>query len=176
MPSQPELLTARLRLRPFRDSDVVGMFDLFSNETTARYIGGSCNDEDAWRRMATLVGHVTLRGYGVWAVEELASGAFVGYCGPWYPLGWPEPEIAWSLRSQFHGQGYATEAAREARSHAYDVLGWRTAISCIALENAASIRVALRLGAWLERTAVNRGWNIGIYRHPAPADRTSPRT
>ena len=174
MPSQPELVTARLRLRPFRDSDFAGMFDLFSNDVTARYIGGACSDEDAWRRMATLVGHVALRGYGVWAVEELSSGAFVGYCGPWYPLGWPEPEIAWSLCARFHGRGYATEAASHARRYAYEMLGWATAVSCIALENEASIRVALRLGARLERTAVNRGWDIGIYRHPAPADCAQP--
>jgi len=144
------------------------MADLFAHEPTARFIGGTCNDEDAWRRMATLVGHVALRGYGVWAVEELSTRQFIGYCGPWYPHGWPEPEIAWSLRASFQGRGFATEAAVCARRYAYEVLGWRTAVSCIALQNDASIRVALRLGAKLERTAVNRGWDIGIYRHPGP--------
>ncbi len=165
---QPEVQTPRLTLRPLRHSDFPGMRDLYAHDATARFIGGTCNDEDAWRRMATLVGHVALRGYGVWAIEERETGAFVGYCGPWYPHGWPEPEIAWSLRAAFHGRGYATEAARHARRYAYEVLGWRTAVSCIALENEASIRVALRLGATLEATTVNRGWNIGIYRHPPP--------
>ena len=166
--SQPELRTERLLLRPIRDADFPGMLDLYTREDTARYIGGVCSDEDAWRRMATMVGHVSLRGYGVWALEELASGAFVGYCGPWYPLGWPEPEIAWSVRASFQGRGFATEAGRYALRHAYETLGWQTAVSCIALDNHASIRVAGRLGATLERTTVNRGWQVGIYRHAGP--------
>lgn len=167
--SQPERRTERLLLRPIRAEDFSGLLDLYSTEATARFIGGTCNDEDAWRRMAAMIGHVALRGYGVWGLEELASGTLIGYCGPWYPHGWPEPEIAWSLRAGFHGRGYATEAAREALRFVYGELGWTTAISCIATENQASIRVAERLGARLERDTVNRGWPASIYRHRPPA-------
>ena len=169
VPSQSVLRTPRLTLRPFCNADLPGLAAIYAADTTARFIGGACNEEDAWRRMATMVGHLTLRGYGPWAIEERSGGGFVGYCGPWYPHGWPEPEIAWSLHPAWHGRGYATEAARYARRHAYEVLGWTTAVSCIAIDNHPSIRVAERLGATLERTVVNRGWPSGVYRHPSPA-------
>src|SRR5262245_58703467 len=64
------------------------------------------------------------------------------------------------------GRGYATEAARRARDFAYGRLGWTTAISCIVPENIASQRVALRLGAALERSIELNGRTAGIYRHP----------
>jgi RimJ/RimL family protein N-acetyltransferase len=166
---QPMLCTPRLRLRPFGDADLPGFIDIYANPVTAHFLGGLCNDEDAWRRMATMVGHVALRGYGPWAVEEQTTGVFVGYCGPWNPHGWPEREIAWTLRSAFHGRGYATEAARAALAFAYEILNWDTAVSCIALDNADSIRVAERLGAVRECTTHNRGFQIGIYRHVSPA-------
>jgi RimJ/RimL family protein N-acetyltransferase len=166
---QPVLHTHRLRLRPFGDADLPGFIDIYANPVTAHFLGGLCNDEDAWRRMATMVGHVALRGYGPWALEEQATGVFVGYCGPWNPHGWPEREIAWALRSEFHGRGYATEAARAALAFAYENLRWDTAVSCIVLDNFASIRVAERLGAVRERTTQNRGFQIAIYRHVSPA-------
>lgn len=165
---QPRLETERLVLRPFTQADFPALLDIYTDERTARFIGGACNDEDAWRRLATHVGHVALRGYGVFAVEERASGEVVGYSGPWYPHGWPEPEIAWSLRASHQGRGYATEAARCARGYVYRSLGWSTVVSVIALDNRASIRVAERLGATLERTLVNRGWEAGVWRHPPP--------
>ena len=54
------------------------------------------------------------------------------------------------------------------REYAYDVLGWRTAVSCIADANAASRRVADRLGATAERSVVVIGNVATLYRHPAP--------
>ena len=165
---QPRLHTGRLILRPFGADDFPGMRDLYAQESTARFIGGCCTEEDAWRRMASMVGHYSLRGYGIWALELGGSGAFAGYCGLWNPHGWPEREIAWALLSQHQGKGYATEAAACARDYAYTQLQWPTVVSCIAIENEASIRVARRLGATLERTTVNRGWTVGVFRHPGP--------
>jgi RimJ/RimL family protein N-acetyltransferase len=164
----PILETERLTLRPWRDADCDGYYDLMA-APGAVYVGGPLSREDAWRKMATFIGHWSLRGYGVWAIEEKSSGAFAGYCGPWSPLGWPEPEIAWALRPSFQGRGLVTEAALRARAYVYDTLGWATAVSVIALDNKASIRVAERLGAVLERTGENRGWKVGVYRHPSPS-------
>jgi RimJ/RimL family protein N-acetyltransferase len=67
------------------------------------------------------------------------------------------------------GKGYVTEAALRARDYAYHDLRWTTLVSCIALENRPSIRVAERMGAGFERETLNRGWTVGIYRHPGPA-------
>jgi RimJ/RimL family protein N-acetyltransferase len=164
----PELFTERLLLRGFRPDDFPPLSQFWGEAETARFVGGICNEEDAWRRLAAMVGHWSLRGYGMWALEDRTSGAFLGYCGLWNPHGWPEPEIGWGLLKTHQGKGYVTEAALRARDYAYNELGWTTMISFIALENRPSIRVAERMGASFEREAVNRGWTGGIYRHPGP--------
>ena len=164
----PVLETQRLRMRAWREEDIEPFAEFCANEKTARYVGGSCGRNDAWRRMAMFVGHWMLRSYGNWALEDKASGQFVGYGGLWNPEGWPEPEVSWGLVKNFHGHGYATEAAGRARAFAYRDLGWPTAVSYIAPENVASKRVAGRLGAVYERAIELRGTSVGVYRHPAP--------
>lgn len=164
----PELETDRLRLRQWREEDFAAYAAFCANEATARFVGGVCARDDAWRRMAAIIGHWALRGYGMWALEEKTSHCFVGFSGLWNPEGWPEPELMWCLVENAHGRGYATEAAARARDFAYGELGWRTAISCIAPENLPSQRVAQRLGAVYERTVELRGHKAGIYRHPRP--------
>ena len=164
----PELKTERLLLRSLREADFPDLCDFWSDPATAEFVGGVCGPVDGWRRLAAMVGHWSLRGYGAWALEERASGSFLGYCGLWNPHGWPEPEVCWGLLKRHQGKGFVTEAAERARLYAYQDLGWRSLISCIALGNQASIKVALRLGAVFERETENRGWQVGIYRHPSP--------
>jgi RimJ/RimL family protein N-acetyltransferase len=168
-PSIPVLETERLRLRAWREDDHAPFAEFCGSEATARFVGGVCNAEDAWRRIAGQLGHWVLRGYGPWAIEDKADRRWLGYSGLWYPHGWPEPEVTWSLAANAQGRGYATEAARRVRECAYRDLGWSTVISCIVPENIASQRVAGRLGAALERSTELRGSPVGIYRHPAPS-------
>jgi RimJ/RimL family protein N-acetyltransferase len=165
----PTLETKRLILRGWRESDIDGYAELVGDPARARFIGGPFTREDAWRRMATVVGHWSLLGYGVWALEDKASQSFIGYCGLWNPLGWPEREISWGTRVACAGKGFATEAAKRVRAYAYEDLGWSTVVSVIAHENTPSIRVAERLGAVFERATETRGLSVGIYRHQSPS-------
>lgn len=142
----PELRSDRLLLRAFGDGDF-DRYAAFWASNDARFVGGPCSRADAWRRMAMYAGHRLLRGFGIWALEDRATGSFVGQAGLWYPEGWPEPEIHWLLMGDATGRGFATEAARRVRDHARDDLGWTTAVSCIDPANGASVRVAQRLGA-----------------------------
>jgi RimJ/RimL family protein N-acetyltransferase len=169
----PVLETDRLRMREWREADLAPLAAFYADEATARFLGGPCDLAETWRYMAVRVGHWVLRGYGAWALEEKASGQWVGYCGLWSPHGWPEPEVMWGLAAPARGRGYATEAARRARAFAYGQLGWTTVISCIVPENIASQRVAQRLGATLERSIELRGHTAGIYRHPGPSQSKS---
>jgi RimJ/RimL family protein N-acetyltransferase len=164
----PVLETERLRLRAWREEDLDGFALFCASEATAKFVGGVSDRAGAWRRMAAQAGHWQLRGYGSWVIEEKSHAGFIGYCGLWNPEGWPEPEIMWGLAADRHGRGYATEAARCARDHAYGRLGWTTAISCIDSSNHASLRVAERLGARYERTTEVGPYRFGIYRHPGP--------
>jgi RimJ/RimL family protein N-acetyltransferase len=169
----PMLDTERLRMREWRETDLPAFAVYYADEVTGRFLSSSSDPAEAWRRIALHVGHWILRGYGTWALEEKADGQWVGYCGLWNPHGWPEPEVMWGLAPGARGRGYATEAARRARDFAYGELGWTTAISYITPDNAASQRVAERLGARLERSIELRGHTAGIYRHPGPSQSKS---
>jgi RimJ/RimL family protein N-acetyltransferase len=165
----PTLETERLRLRGWRADDLERYAAFVADETATRFIGGTGNRGNAWRRIATYLGHWALRGYGNWAIEDKSSDRWVGYAGLWNPEGWPEPELMWSLAADAQGRGYATEAARCARAFAYRELGWTTLTSFIDPRNDPSLRVARRLGAAYERDVkLIENW-AGVYRHPGPA-------
>ncbi len=64
-----------------------------------RHVGGGApaTRAQAWRAMAMFTGHWILRGYGLWATEERATGRFIGRIGLWNPEGWPGLEVGWLL-------------------------------------------------------------------------------
>lgn len=164
----PTLETERLLLRPWRESDLDPIAAFYADEATAHFVGGVCARDDAWRRMAGMLGHWVLRGYGPWVIETKATSTFAGFTGLWCPEGWPEPELLWSLVADAQGRGYATEAATRARRHAYQDLGWTTLVSLIVPANAPSRRVAARLGARIEHQTELRGYRMDVHRHPSP--------
>ena len=157
--------TPRLRLRQFRSADFDDYASLCSDPEVMRYVGDfvPLSREDAWRQFAMLAGHWTLRGYGMWVVEELSSGAFVGRVGLHYPEGWPDREIAWAIARSYWGRGYAFEAASAALRVAFEVLDWPRVVSLIAAPNLRSIRLAARLGERFERVLMLRGREVMLY-------------
>lgn len=160
------LETDRLLLRMFRQSDLDSYADMCADPETMRYIGdGQPQDRPAaWRVMAVIVGHWSLLGYGLWAVEERSSGALVGRVGCWNPEGWPDLEIGWTLHRSFWGRGYATEAARAALHFAFTELGRPHVVSLIHPDNARSIRVAERLGERPHGSTELMGRPVLVYR------------
>ena len=122
---------------------------------------------DAWRQLAMFAGHWTLRGFGVWAVEERATGAFVGRIGCFEPEGWPSLEIAYTLARPFWGRGYASEGAAASLQYARIHLAGRGRIlSVIRPDNAGSIRVATRLGATAAEEIDFFGARARLYVYP----------
>lgn len=164
----PAVETGRLRLRGWREADVDGLIDLLGDEAHARFVGPMTSRPDIWRRMAGMIGHWVLRGYGTWAVTEKGRDVCLGWVGPWYPEGFSEPEIGWALAPSAAGRGIATEAAFAARQFAYDKLGWKTAVSFIHPDNHASRRVATKLGAARDGTSTVHGTAVDVWRHPPP--------
>ncbi len=169
----PVLTTQRLTMRGPDARDIAPLKAFYASDRS-KFVGGPMTGEQAWRQLGTEIGHWTLCGYGRWMVDVTATGQTVGMVGLWNPEGWPEPEIGWDLFDGAEGHGYATEAARAARAHAYDVLNWPTAISLVKPANTASAAVAARLGATPDGEIDHpRLGHLHIWRHPAP--RTLPK-
>lgn len=165
----PTLRTERLVLRQPapRDCDAVCAF--LTSERSAT-LGGPNDAGRAWRIFAQEIGHWAIRGYGMWAVTTPDDDTAIGMIGPWCPDDWPETEIGWMMFGNAEGKGLAFEAARAAIDDAYSRLGWRTAVSYIAPENARSIALAERLGAVLDPDAPQPKPDQPclVYRHPVP--------
>jgi RimJ/RimL family protein N-acetyltransferase len=173
MMTVPQLETERLILRGIEPGDFDAFARMMADAEVARFITMDQKPQeraDAWRTMAYAMGHWTMRGFGMWAVVERASGRFIGRIGPNYPEGWPDREIGWALARQAWGKGYATEAARRAMDYAFTVLRWPRAISLIHPDNTRSAAVAVRLGSRKQAEPfLFRGFSLDIYAQENPA-------
>ena len=149
----PILKTNRLILRGFQEEDLDAYAEMCADEEVMRYIGTGkvLSRAESWRSMAAIIGHWYLRGYGLWAVEEQQSGETIGRIGCWKPEGWIGLEVGWRLRRAFWGLGFATEAGLASIDFAFNKLQQSHVISLIRPDNAASRRVAEKLGENLQR-------------------------
>jgi RimJ/RimL family protein N-acetyltransferase len=159
------LETERLRLRHFVETDLDSYAPICADAETMRYIGLGMplSRADAWRSIAMLLGHWQLRGYGMWAVEDKATGAFLGRIGLHYPEAWPVLEVGWLLDRAHWGRGLATEGGRAAMQFGFERLNLSRISSVIHPLNKASIRVAEKLGMKRERTTQVLGIDVVIY-------------
>lgn len=168
-PRHPVIETERLRLvSPIGpEFDPVGAF---LAPGARSFVDQFPDDEAVWWSIATIVGHWHLRGWGHFAVLEKATGRPCGLVGPWFPRGWPEPELSWQLMEGEEGRGIATEAARAVLDWLFREKGWGSCISLVEQGNDRSIAMVERLGARPE----------GMFRHRMTGEmrvwRHMPRT
>lgn len=142
------IVTARLRIRPFEPGDVGPMMGVYGDARVMRYIpGGALADEHAVRKIMDeqLLAHAA-RGYAYYAVELATDGSIVGDAG----FGLFEPtgdiELGYTFARNAWGHGYATEAAAACLEAGLAGLDVRRIIAVADVENAASHRVAQRIG------------------------------
>jgi RimJ/RimL family protein N-acetyltransferase len=163
-----ELVTARLELRRWREDDLDAYARIAADPEVGRFVGGPFDRATAWRQIAIFMGHREMRGWTSSAVVDRSSGLLIGRAGLWQPEGWPGLEVGWLLDRGTWGRGYATELGRAVRDHAFAVLHVPHLISVIDRDNAASIRVAEKIGSTFERECDLNGTQCVIYGQPAP--------
>lgn len=142
-----------------------------------RHLGGApFSREDTWRRMLAGPGLWALLGYGYWAIERKADGAYLGQLGfadfkrDMTPSIQGLPEIGWIFALHAHGQGYASEGAAAALAWADAELQAPQIVAIIDADNGASIRVAEKCGFSVREQATYRDAPILLYRRfRAPA-------
>jgi len=104
-------------------------------------------------------------GFGPWVLETKEGGVFAGRGGlAWASIeGRAEIELPWSIESRFHGEGFATEAAIASAECARE-LGFEDAIALILPANAASRRVAEKVGFSRSGECEHAGMTHLLYR------------
>jgi [ribosomal protein S5]-alanine N-acetyltransferase len=149
------LETERLRLRNTQEDDVPGLVRMWTDPEVSRFMGGKDAAwlEQTFRADARQVEPLL---YDQWPVFEKSSGELIGYCGllDKEVEGRQEVELTYALVRSAWGQGYATEISAALREYAWNQMGLKRLIALIDQENAASARVAERLGFHLERKII----------------------
>jgi RimJ/RimL family protein N-acetyltransferase len=117
-----------------------------ADPATMRYLGGPFGTAATERLVTHLIGMWTLRGHGMWAVEERASGEFLGRAGSYVGDGWPGVEVAVSIRRDHWGRGLGTEAIRASLDFGFERLPVTELITATHRDNAGMNAIARRLG------------------------------
>ena len=158
-------------LRAFRVEDLEPLAAIWANENVVRYLGGRpLNREDTWRRSLAATGQWPLLGYGYWIVELKADGRVIGQLGfadfkrDMQPSIEGEPELGYVFDASVHGRGMAFEACSAALDWAEVNLDASSIPAIISPENAASIRLAERLGFERLPDGTYRGEAIAVFR------------
>ena len=137
----------RVLLRQWRDEDRVPNAAINADPAVTRYLGGPRSREQSDRTVDWASGLIAERGWGLWAVEVIGGPPFIGVTGLNEPAVIPGAvEVSWRLARQFWGQGYATEAAREAIRFGFEELDLDEIVSMTVPANVRSRRVMERLG------------------------------
>ncbi|WP_426566812.1 kynureninase [Angustibacter sp. McL0619] len=148
-PRFDELRTSRLLLRHWTDADRRPYAALNADPEVMRHFPHPLDRASSDAMVDRLESALDERGWGLWAVERLDTGDFIGFTGlsPADDLP-PSPcvEVGWRLARAHWGQGFAPEAARAALEVGFDGLGLDEVVSFTTTANARSRRVMTKLG------------------------------
>lgn len=150
MSDRPYLLqTRRLGMRRYTHDDMGALGAVFADPYAAKFYP-AMNTELALERWI----HWNLRnyedhGFGLWALELLDTGVFIGDAGITYQTPQAERflELGWHVHPDHRRQGYATEAARACMAYGFQRLQAGALGSIVDPANVASIQVATRVHA-----------------------------
>jgi RimJ/RimL family protein N-acetyltransferase len=160
------LETARLILRPWRDSDLDALAALNADPEVMRHFPAPLTRAQTEEWIGRLQARERAQGWAPHAIERKADGAFIGLAGLNRPT-WDAPftpcvEIGWRLARPYWGEGYAIEAARAELAFGFGELELDEIVSFTVSANTRSWGVMERLGMSRDRD--------GDFDHPMVPD------
>jgi RimJ/RimL family protein N-acetyltransferase len=147
---QVPILTPRLELRPFLESDIDGIAELLADREATRFIGNVKSREAAADSVRNMRDAFAARGWGTLAVSPRGQRECIGYCGVRPLPHTAEIEIAFALQHRCWNLGYATEAAAASLDAAFNNLRIGSIVATVYPDNKPSLRVLEKLGMKFE--------------------------
>lgn len=150
--SLPRMETRRLLLRQWRDEDLDPYARICADPETMRYMSASGSPRTSGQTseiVSSIRQHWIDHHFGLWAVEEMRSGKFIGRIGLQYHKDWPgehKVEVGWLLDKACWGDGLATEGAQASLAYGFENRKLERIISVALPENRASRRVMEKCG------------------------------
>lgn len=138
----------RLICRRWIPDDIEPLFAVYSDAEAMRFVGDgqpiTRRQCDEWLEVTQA--NYASRGYGMFALVEVASGLVMGFAGLVHPGGQPEVEIKYALRRTHWGRGFASEVVTELLAYGARAHGLQRIIATVAAGNVASQRVLAKAG------------------------------
>lgn len=140
----------RLGLRQWSENDHDAFAKMNADAKVMEHFPYLMTREQTDAYLKRIYAHFKEYGYGVYAVDVLESGEFIGYigfsCPTWEAYFTPCVEVGWRLKSEHWNNGYATEGAKACLEYGFKSLGFDAIYSWTALDNLASERVMQKIG------------------------------
>jgi ribosomal-protein-alanine N-acetyltransferase len=165
MSSNWQLLTDRLRLRPYRPDDALLMFAVFGDRDVMRYSqsGADPTLESTAARIQKLIDHQDKFGFSLWVVELRATGEILGDCGLKQLEDGPEIEVGYRFAKAHWGKGYATEAAAACVRYGFEQLKLPRIVAVVEPPNTASRGVLEKIGLQFQRQILCYGRTMNYF-------------
>jgi RimJ/RimL family protein N-acetyltransferase len=142
--------TPRLVLRQWSDADREPFAAMNADPQVVEHLPALLGRRDSDAMVDRLARDLETQGWGLWAVENLATGELVGFTGlavPRFEAAFtPCVEIGWRLARGAWGHGFATEAAKAALHVGFVRMRLDEVVSFTAATNVRSQAVMRRIG------------------------------
>ena len=142
------LITNRLFLRPWDESDFALAQSLWGDPDVMTYLGGPLSDERVLDKMRAEMRCRDEHGIQYWPIFENETNEFVGCCGlrPWAYSPPEGHELGFHLIKSQWGRSYALEIAHAVVKHAFETLQFPVLRAGHHPEHVNSRKILLRLG------------------------------
>jgi ribosomal-protein-alanine N-acetyltransferase len=159
------LETQSVILRPFRETDLDRLAELFANPGFMRFSSGVQDREKTAVFLEKVLRWEREGLPSMFAVQLKPEPTILGYCGFFHhpPEVIEDVEIGYRLHPDYWNRGLITEAARAVRDHAFRDWNLPRVISLVHPENIPSQRVAEKMGMTIEKQITFRGFPTNVF-------------
>jgi len=151
--------TPRLVVRRFSETDLADFLAYQSHPEVRKYLHGeamSREKAEAFLRKQASMSDGDRDAYHAFAVALVETGQVIGDVGMYLPSGANRVgDLGFQFHPEFHGRGYASEAAEALIRHGFTTLNLDLITSSCDAQNASSYRLMERLG--MSRVAETEG-------------------
>ncbi len=139
--------TERLYVRHWQESDLNGLYELYSDTAITEYIRPALTIEETKKIFdEQLIQYAIDEQLGRFIIIDKLSNSYTGIFMLRQPADLEGIEMGYSLRKQDWGKGYATEIVKKGIDYVFDSKKYNTIYAFTHLQNAGSKKVLTKCG------------------------------
>ncbi len=126
------ITTQRLALRKWIDADFMPFAAMNKDAEVMQFFPKILTDDETASMIKRIDAHFHKYGYGLFAIEKIATKQFIGFSGFMVPafksFFTPCIEIGWRIKKEEWNKGFATEAAKACLQYGFKTLGFEKSV------------------------------------------------